>query len=237
MPANTLLTNSRPKNYDARRRTLAALVVAVVVALCTVGRLSREVQLITVWNSFALTTLALAWLRIITSDALTAVRTAQIQDTSRAAIFSVVVIGALASLAAVVGVLATAKAFHGRVFLTHILLAIGTVVCSWTLLHTIFALHYAHLYYRRNDDGRDGDDRDDEGGDGLEFPNTKRPDFLDFTYFSFVIGMTFQVSDVQITSPSIRRLALVHGLLSFLFNTVILALTINLASGLLTPGS
>jgi uncharacterized membrane protein len=233
-----MLTTALPRNYDARHRTVASFAVAVVVALCTFGRLSREVQLIAIWNSFALTTLALAWLRIITSDPLTAVRTAKIEDTSRVAIFSVVVIGALASLAAVVSVLATAKAFHGRVFLTHILLAIGTVICSWTLLHTIFALHYAHHYYRRNGDDRDDDDRDDdEPGDGLEFPNTKRPDFLDFTYFSFVIGMTFQVSDVQITSPSIRRLALVHGLLSFLFNTVILALAINLASGLLTPGS
>lgn len=233
MGTNTLPRNTLPRNYDARHRTLAALAVAVVVAVCTLGRLSREVQLITVWNSFALTTLALAWQRIITSDALTAVRTARIQDTSRIAIFSVVVAGALASLAAVVSVLATAKAFHGRILLTHILLATGTVICSWTLLHTIFALHYAHLFYRRNDDDRGGD----EPGDGLEFPNTKRPDFLDFTYFSFVIGMTFQVSDVQITSPAIRRLALVHGLLSFLFNTVILALAINLASGLLTPGS
>ena len=233
MPTNLLSKNTLPKHDDARHRVLAALVVAVVVAVGTLGRLSREVQLITVWNSFALTTLALSWLRIITSDALTAVRTAKIQDTSRIAIFSVVIASALASLAAVVSVLATAKAFHGRVFLTHILLAIGTVVCSWTLLHTIFALHYAHLYYWKND----GDDRDGEPGDGLEFPNTKRPDFLDFTYFSFVIGMTFQVSDVQITSPAIRRLALVHGLLSFMFNTVILALAINLASGLLTPGS
>jgi uncharacterized membrane protein len=229
-----MLTDILPRNYDARHRALASLAVAVVVAVGTFGRLSHEVQLIAVWNSFALTTLALAWLRIITSDALTAVRTAKIQDSSLAAIFSVVVIGALASLAAVVSLLATARGFHGRAFVTHILLAIGTVICSWTLLHTIFSLHYAHLYYRRND-GNDHDD--DESGDGLEFPNRKRPDFLDFTYFSFVIGMTFQVSDVQITSPAIRRLALVHGLLSFLFNTVILALAINLASGLLTPGS
>lgn len=212
---------------------MVSVVVAAVVAVCTLGRLSREVQLITVWNSFAVTTLVLAWMEIITSDAFTAVRTARIQDTGRIAIFSVVVIGALASLAAVVSVLATAKAFHGRILLTHLLLAVGTVLCSWVLLHTIFALHYAHLFYRREDE----DDRDDEPGDGLEFPNTKRPDFLDFTYFSFVIGMTFQVSDVQITAPGIRRLALVHGLLSFLFNTVILALAINLASGLLTPGS
>ena len=235
------------KSLDASGRILAASVIAAIVALCTVGRLSREVQLITVWNSFASTMLALAWLRIVTSDAFTAVRTAKLQDTGRIAIFSVVVIGALASLVAVVSLLATARAFHGRAFLTHILLAIGTVLCSWTLLHTIFALHYAHLFYRtnddRDDDRRSGDGRDDQDdyddglGEGLEFPNTRRPDFLDFTYFSFVIGMTFQVSDVQITSPVIRRLALVHGLLSFLFNTVILALAINLASGLLTPGS
>jgi len=70
-------------------------------------------------------------------------------------------------------------------------------------------------------------------GAGLEFPNQKAPDFLDFAYFSFVIGMTCQVSDVQVSSQGIRRLALVHGLLSFLFNTVILALSINLASSLL----
>ena len=229
----TATKDSRPRSIDARHRMLVSLGVAAVVTLCTLGRLSREVQLITIWNSFAVTTLVLAWLQIITSDAFTAVRTARIQDTSRIAIFSVVVIGALASLAAVVSVLATAKAFHGRILLTHLLLAVGTVLCSWTLLHTIFALHYAHLYYQRGDEV----DRDDEPGDGLEFPNTKRPDFLDFTYFSFVIGMTFQVSDVQITAPAIRRLALVHGLLSFMFNTVILALAINLASGLLTPGS
>jgi uncharacterized membrane protein len=226
----TVIVKILLKNLDARHRILAALAVAVVVAILTFGRWSPELQLIVTWNSFAVTAIVLAWLRITTSDALTAVRTAKLQDTSRAAIFSVVVVGALASLAAVITLLATAKAFHGRVFLEHILLAIGTVICSWTLLHTIFALHYAHLYYRRNDE-------DDEAGDGLEFPNEKRPDFLDFAYFSFVIGMTFQVSDVQITSQAIRRLALTHGLLSFVFNTVILALAINLASGLLTPGS
>jgi uncharacterized membrane protein len=88
-------------------------------------------------------------------------------------------------------------------------------------------MHYAHGFYSE----RDGDGEQSTSG-GLEFPNEREPDFLDFDYFSFVIGMTCQVSDVQITSQEMRRLALVHGLLSFLFNTVILALTINLASGL-----
>ena len=84
-------------------------------------------------------------------------------------------------------------------------------------------MHYAHGFYSDGDQSSFG---------GLEFPNEKEPDFLDFAYFSFVIGMTCQVSDVQISSQEMRRLALVHGLLSFLFNTLILALAINLASGL-----
>ena len=102
------------------------------------------------------------------------------------------------------------------------------MVSSWFLIHTVFAMHYAHGYYRDEDEGPDF-----ASAGGLEFPNEKEPDFLDFAYFSFVIGMTCQVSDVQVSSQGMRRLALVHGLLSFVFNTVILALSINLASGLL----
>lgn len=216
------------RNLDAHHRGLAALVVAVLVAVCTFGRLSSEVQLVTVWNSFALTAIALAWVRISTSDALTAVRTAKLQDTGRANIFIFVTLGTVASLMAVASLLAKAKEFHGRVLTEHVLLAIGTVVCSWTLLHTIFTLHYAHLYYGRSDPAPDGD-----GGTGLQFPNEQRPDFVDFAYFSFVIGMTCQVSDVQIKSKRMRWLALLHGVISFGFNTFILALLINTISGLL----
>ena len=230
--------NAILRNLDAHQRGLAALAVAAAVGVGTVGRFSSpEVHVITIWNSFAVTSVALAWLRIATSDAFTVVRAARLNDVGRTTIFFFVIFAALASLVAVAGLLAQAKSFHGRVATEHVLLAIGTVACSWTLLHTIFTLHYAHLYYGRTDgNGRD-EAPDGESGSGLEFPREKRPDFLDFAYFSFVIGITFQVSDVQITSQAIRRLALVHGLLSFVFNTVILALAINLASGLLTPGS
>jgi uncharacterized membrane protein len=100
------------------------------------------------------------------------------------------------------------------------------VVASWTVTHTVFALHYAHHYY--GDGPAPGAD-DDRGG--LAFPGEEPPDYWDFLYFSFVVGMTCQVSDVQVTSRAMRRMTLMHGVLSFFFNTVILALSVNLLAG------
>jgi uncharacterized membrane protein len=102
---------------------------------------------------------------------------------------------------------------------------IGGIILSWTLVHTTFCFHYAHLFY----DNVKGTDSNVEG---LEFSNEKYPDYIDFAYFSFVIGMTFQVSDIEISSRKIRRLALLHSLLSFVLNTFVVALTINLIAGL-----
>ena len=100
-----------------------------------------------------------------------------------------------------------------------LVLATLTILLSWTLIHTIFALHYAHEFY------------DETAGRGMSFPgHDAHPDYLDFVYFSFVIGMTSQVSDVAITSKLIRRTATVHGVVSFLFNAALLALTINIAA-------
>ena len=108
----------------------------------------------------------------------------------------------------------------------HVALVAATLFVSWLMTHTTFALRYAHEYYQveHGAAGISG---------GLEFPGEKRPDYLDFMYFSLVLGMTFQVSDVQITARKFRRMAAVHGLLSFLFNTIIVALTVNIAAGLL----
>jgi uncharacterized membrane protein len=101
-----------------------------------------------------------------------------------------------------------------------------TVLVSWTLTHTVFALHYAHHYF--GDGPAPGGD-DDRGG--LAFPGEGPLDYWDFVYYSFVVGMTCQVSDVQVTSRSMRRITLIHGVLSFFFNTVILALAVNLLAG------
>ncbi|HVY17160.1 MAG TPA: DUF1345 domain-containing protein [Rhodopila sp.] len=104
-------------------------------------------------------------------------------------------------------------------------LVAATLFLSWLMTHVTFAFRYAHEYYSNDLGGPDADG-------GLDFPGEKLPDYLDFLYFSLVLGMTFQVSDVQITSRKLRRVATVHGVLSFLFNTVIVALTVNLVAGL-----
>jgi uncharacterized membrane protein len=105
-------------------------------------------------------------------------------------------------------------------------LVAATLFLSWLVTHVTFALRYAHEFYARDLGGPDIDR-------GLEFPGEKEPDYLDFMYFSLVLGMTFQVSDVQITSRKLRRVAALHGLVSFLFNTVIVAFTVNIAAGLM----
>jgi uncharacterized membrane protein len=103
---------------------------------------------------------------------------------------------------------------------------IAAVILGWLIIHTTFIFRYAYLYYYDSD-------ADGTAQRGLSFPGTNEPDDYDFAYFSFVIGMTFQVSDVQISDPGIRTIVLVHALLSFAYNTAILALVVNLASGLL----
>jgi uncharacterized membrane protein len=213
---------------DAHSRVLVALGVSIIAFILTIGRLQFSIQAITVWNAFALSAILLSWPRIIWADARTCVQTAKLQDTARSAIFLFVILAAVASLSSVAILIGGAKGLGRKALVEHLLLAGATVVSSWFLVHTVFAMHYAHRFYR---DENDVTETSSSGG--LEFPTEKEPDFLDFAYFSFVIGMTCQVSDVQVSSRSMRRLALVHGLLSFLFNTVILALSINLASGLL----
>jgi uncharacterized membrane protein len=127
----------------------------------------------------------------------------------------------LASLAAVIVEFGAAPTRY------EIVVGMGTILLSWAFMHTIFALHYAHEFY--------GEGRDDRIG-GLVFPGDQDPDYWDFLYYSLVVAMTAQVSDVQITSKVIRRLTTVHGVLSFFFNVAVLALTVNMVSSLIQPG-
>jgi uncharacterized membrane protein len=214
-------------NTDAHSRLILALIISGILFLATIGHIQQPAQAILVWNVFAWSLSLLAWARILLADAKSSVLTARLQDSARLAIFIFVLAAAVASLVSVAVLIGGAKGLGRGALAEHLFLAAGTVISSWFLVHTVFTLHYAHGFYS------DGDgDGDQTTFGGLEFPNEKEPDFIDFAYFSFVIGMTCQVSDVQVTSQEMRCLALVHGLLSFLFNTVILALTINLASGL-----
>jgi uncharacterized membrane protein len=143
------------------------------------------------------------------------------QDEGAFAILILSAAAAMASLGAIFAELAVVEradpyyGFYGA-------LAVGTVVLSWAFIHSIFALHYAHEFYdagaRRN---------------GLKFPGDAQPDYWDFIYFSFVIEMTFQVSDVAVTHKSIRRIVVAHGALSFFFMTAVVAMMVNVAANVI----
>jgi uncharacterized membrane protein len=211
---------------DAHYRLMIALAVSVIVFFTIENSFQLPAVVLFTWISFALTIIALDWTIIITSHPREVRKIAKIQDSSRTFIFLFVIAASLISMAAIVFLLKSAKGHSGSVN-ERILLAIGAVFISWWLVHTIFTMRYAHMYY-----DTDTDDGEKKEIGGLIFPDESEPDYLDFVYFSFVVGMTFQVSDVEISSRQIRRLAWLHGLLSFGFNTAIVALSINVISGL-----
>jgi uncharacterized membrane protein len=172
----------------------------------------------------------LNWIIIFSSHPREVRRIARLQDSSLTILFVFITTAAVVSLGAIVYLLKSTKGLAEASKNEHILLAITAVVISWWLLHTIYTLRYAHLYYDTTTDA----DGVAKAAGGLQFPGKDEPDYLDFVYFSFIIGMTFQVSDVNIISRRIRRLCIVHALLSFAFNTAILALSINVISGLVS---
>jgi uncharacterized membrane protein len=145
------------------------------------------------------------------------------EDEGRLVILAFVVTASLMCLGAIVVKLALAKDLKGMLRYTHIALAALTIVSSWAFTQVMFALHYAHDYYVRDARGEHG---------GLDFPGEQTPDYGDFLYFSCVIGTSGQTADVNITSRKMRRINMMHCVLAFFFNTTLVALTINIASGL-----
>jgi uncharacterized membrane protein len=173
------------------------------------------------WDIGASIRLVLAFRLMMKSDVKRIKRRAALQDEGRIVVLILVVAAALASLGAILAELAGAQGTSREP--AHLVLAAATILLSWALTHTIFALHNAHEYY---------DENAGKGG-GLKFPGEETPDSWDFVYFSFVIGMTSQVSDVAVTSSAIRRTVAAHGVASFIFNATLLALTVNIAAGAL----
>ncbi len=147
----------------------------------------------------------------------------ELQDEGQVVILCLALIAALLSLIAIVAELASAKELHGLLRYEHIGLAALTILISWCFIHLNFALHYAHDYYINLLRKKAG---------GLEFPGTTLPNYTDFLYFSCVIGTSGQTADISFATPDMRKTGAVHCVFSFFFNTTILALTINIASGL-----
>jgi uncharacterized membrane protein len=156
---------------------------------------------------------------------------AELEDEGRFAILILTSIAALSSIGAIIAQLAVVKDLAGLQKGLHIGLAMVTILSAWLFIHLMFAQHYARVYFSPHEDSHHklvlrG---------GLNFPETEDPDYLDFLYFSYVIGVASQTADVAITSKEMRRTALVHCILAFFFNSAVLALTINIAAGLMGP--
>jgi uncharacterized membrane protein len=204
-------------------RLLTAVVVGIVVAALPLS-LRPTTRILLGWDLGV--ALYLVLIQIIMSRCnIDRIRQrAAEEDEGAIAILFLSMAATLASLVAIVFELGAAKQGLNHGSALPVLLAGATILLSWAFVHTIFALHYAHEYYGERRDGAIG---------GLNFPDDKQPDYLDFLYFSLVIGMTSQVSDVAITSKAIRRIASIHGVLSFFFNVSVLALTVNIVSNVI----
>ena len=149
---------------------------------------------------------------------------AMAQDDGKFVVLGMVVIAAIVSLGAIVAELGVVKEMHGMLRYAHITLAILTILSSWSFAQVMFALHYAHDFYAAKESGASG---------GLAFPGETAPDYSDFLYFACVIGTSGQTADVSFTTRSMRRTGMVHSVLAFFFNTTLVALAINIASGLI----
>jgi uncharacterized membrane protein len=174
----------------------------------------------------ALTFLTAVWVIMVRATPDSMRRRAEIEDEGR---YTVLIFGTAAASAVL---LAIVFELHGSKNADapglHIVLAATTILLSWFFMNTIFSLHYAHGYYGDADPTSEY-----KAVGGLVFPGQPKPDYWDFMYFSCVVGMTFQVSDVQIEDHSLRRIVLAHSVLAFFFNVVVLALTINIVAGLI----
>ncbi|MBD2705119.1 DUF1345 domain-containing protein [Spirosoma sp. BT702] len=215
----------RITHLKAQQRLFIGLSAALAAYLVSKpAHFSFPAQLTSSWVAYVITHLSIMWTSILLTHPKDLPRISRIEDSSRSLILLLIVVAAIASLFAVLALLGSTNS-HDPMQVEYNVLAILAVAGAWGLVHTVFTFHYAHRYY-----GNDG--RKDRRPGGLDFPNDQEPDYLDFAYFSFVIGMTSQVSDVAIQSKTMRRLALVHGILSFGFNAVIIALTISGLSGI-----
>ena len=219
---------------DVRWRLALALVVGVAAALLAPALLGTLARVVVGWVGFAATDLALILLGMWQADTDDIRRVAASEDLPRTQAFVLVVGAALASLGAVIGLMGSLKGISKDLRALHVVLSVAAVVLAWTLVHLVFTLRYAHTYYS-------SDEETGQDTGGLVFPDDQgrddrpklTPNYLDFVYFSFIIGMTAQTADIGIGSRELRRVSLLHSLIAFVFNTVIVALTIGTIGGML----
>lgn len=213
----------------ARPKLVCGIFAAGLAALLAPNSLPVSVRAGLSWNAGAVVYLAMAFWVMTTCTIDGIRRTAELEDESRFVFTTVVLLAIASSFVAVLAVIADARDAHGVTRIVYVSLAATTVISAWLVMQAVFTLHYAHDYYRP---------ASADGGiaRGLRFPGEEDPDYWDFFYFTTSIGATSQTSDVSIVSKPVRRTVTLQAVLSFIFNTTILALAINLASSLVGGG-
>ncbi len=214
------------QSIRSRPRLILALIIAASTYLFLPDQLAKQLttRLIISWNVFSFSYLALSMEMMFGATPEHMQKRAMDQNVGRLAVLVLVFISALACITSSIISLSVAKEIHGQLKWEHIVLAGITVFTSWLFTQVMFAQHYAHDYYFSLSHQHDP---------GLHFPGTAKPDYFDFVYFSCVIGTSAQTADVSFTNGSMRRTGLAHGILAFFFNTILIALTINIGSGLI----
>nr|WP_262493580.1 DUF1345 domain-containing protein [Niastella yeongjuensis] len=225
-------------------RLLISLIFVAVVFVFTRNSLRIQVQTVLLWNCFVLINLCMYWPTIITAQSTEMKTIVRQQDLKGFLVFFFILFSSIVSLFGVIFLLQLLPSDRSWSYYSGIGLSIFSVTFSWVLIHTLFTIRYASQYYierrsleadvdnTKKDVNNARKDVENARKDILGFPDNYNPDYLDFAYFSFSIGMTFQTPDIPIASKNIRRLVLIHALLSFGYNTAIVALSINIISGL-----
>lgn len=208
------------------QRMLLSLIVAAITLVFIHKLSSPLIEALLVWLVFEFIYLIIGWIILFTRPVSGIRRYARMDDGSKWFVFIMILLSSFASIITVL-ILMISKAGDNSEHGLFLFVSIGGILMSWFMVHTLYTFHYAHMYY---DDIPNDNTKDAQG---LDFPQKGEPDYIDFAYFSFVIGCTFQVSDVQITSRKIRHAVLVHQMISFFMNTFVVALTINLIAGLM----
>ena len=214
----------------ARPRLFICFLLSIITGLVLSGDLSPVLRLLIAWNVGVLCYLAAVWHMMRAADHHNIRQRALVQDEGQFFILLFAVIAAAVSLGAIILQLGAMKEVQGLAKGLHILLVALTIVNAFAFIHIMFTLHYAHEFYAewRHDTNLPAGERG-----GLMFPGTNEPNYVDFFYFAFVIGVASQTADVSTVSRPMRTLAVLHGIISFFFNTTVLALTINIAAGLI----
>jgi uncharacterized membrane protein len=209
-------------------KLLIAAAIGIIIVLALPDSFKTPAYILVGWDAAIVTYLMLAYSMMWRAEVEHIRQRAAEEDEGAGFILLLSIASTAASFVAIAFALGGIKSGDGAVMpggvAAHVVLAVTTILLSWTFVHTIFTFHYAHEFYSTRRDGVIG---------GLEFPHDTKPDYRDFLYFSLVIGMTSQTSDVNICSKVLRRMAAVHGVLSFFFNLTVLALTVNMLSNLI----